>query len=263
LVQRGNLELFVWMLVAGGVWSWWRGWDDAAAALWGLAAAVKLYPVVMFVLLLPRRRWRALAVGMAALVGSTVAAMAWLGPSMGVVWRGWEGNVFGYQGVRVGQWSLHELAANHSVFGLVKVAAMMVGVPLGRLAGAYYACGAVAFAVAWFGRLRGMPKANQLLGVSAFMVMLPTVSYFYTLVQLVAVWVVLVFVAIDAERVGVTARGMGVAIGLLAGLFASFMLFTFPRVYLFGGLVQGVMLVGLFACAVRFPFTVDADDLNR
>jgi hypothetical protein len=32
------------------------------------------------------------------------------------------------------------------------------------------------------------------------------------------------------------------------------MLFTYPRVMLFGGLVQGCMLILLFLCAVTFPF---------
>jgi hypothetical protein len=38
------------------------------------------------------------------------------------------------------------------------------------------------------------------------------------------------------------------------GLFASFMLFTFPRVGLFGGLVQAFLLLWLWVCAVEFPF---------
>ena len=47
-----------------------------------------------------------------------------------------------------------------------------------------------------------MPVANQLLALTAFMVMLPPISYFYTLVHLYAPWVVLVFVAIRAGRRG-------------------------------------------------------------
>ena len=56
LLQRGNIELFVWIFTAVGAWEFVRGRDDAAAVLWGLAAAVKLYPVVLLALLLPRRQ---------------------------------------------------------------------------------------------------------------------------------------------------------------------------------------------------------------
>jgi len=39
---------------------------------------------------------------------------------------------------------------------------------------------------------------------------------------------------------------------LFLPLFASFMLFPFPRVWLFGGLVQSARLVVLFLCAVQY-----------
>jgi hypothetical protein len=154
----------------------------------------------------------------------------------------------------VGEWSLHELAANHSVFGLAKLGAMMVGLPLARLTLPYYACGAALMGWAFFARLWRMPMTNQLLALTAFMVALPPISYFYALVHLYAAWVVLVFVAVRAEKAGVRVKGLKAAMLLLVGLFASFMLFTFPRVGLFGGLVQACLLVALWLCAVEFSF---------
>jgi hypothetical protein len=260
LVHEGNVELVLWMLTATGVWAYLkdsRCGDDAAAVLWGLAAAMKLYPAVLLLLLLPRRRWRAFALGVAAFVGATVLALWWLGPTMGVAWRGSLENVFGYQGVRAGEWSLRELAANHSAFTVVKLAAMMTGVPLARLTLPYYAFGAVAMGAAFFGRLWRMPEANQLLAVTAFMVMFPPVSYFHTLVHLYAPLLVLLFVAIRAERAGVQVRGLRLTVMLFVPLFAAFTLFLFPRVFLFDGLVQAALLVAIFGCAMGYPFAVD------
>jgi len=111
--------------------------------------------------------------------------------------------------------------------------------------------------LAFFGKLWKMPVANQLLAVTAFMVMLPPVSYFYSLVHLYAPWLVLVFVAIHAQKAGVDAQGLKLTMLLFVGLFASFMLFSFPRVYLYGGLVQGGMLAMLFLCALQYPLGVD------
>jgi hypothetical protein len=260
LVHEGNVELALWVLTAAGVWAYLREYDDAAAVLWGLAAAMKLYPVILLVLLLPRRKWRAFAVGVAAFVAATALALWWLGPTMGVAWRGSIHNVFGYQGIRASEWSLRELAANHSVYGLVKLAAMMTGVPLARLTLPYYACGAVAMGWAFFGRLWRMPVANQLLAVTAFMVMFPPVAYFHTLVHLYAPLLVLLFVAIRAERAGVQVRGLKLTVMLFVPLFAAFTLFLFPRVFVFDGLVQVALLVALFGCAVRFPFAVDGPE---
>jgi hypothetical protein len=90
------------------------------------------------------------------------------------------------------------------------------------------------------------------LALTAFMVALPPISYFYALVHLYAAWVVLVFVAIRAEQAGVRVKGLKAVMGMLVGLFASFMVFTFPRVGLFGGLVQACLLAGVFLCAVEY-----------
>ena len=152
----------------------------------------------------------------------------------------------------MGEWTLHELAANHPVFGLAKLTAIAVGLPLARLTLPYYACGALLMGWAYFARLWRMPMANQLLALTTFMVALPPISYFYALVHLYAAWVVLVFVAIRAEKAGVRVKGLKMAMILFVGLFASFMVLTFPRVGLFGGLVQAGMLIALWLCAVEF-----------
>jgi hypothetical protein len=156
--------------------------------------------------------------------------------------------------VRVGEWSMHELAANHSAFGLVKVLAVGMGWPAAGLVPVYYTVGAVVFAGVFFGRLWRMPRANQLLAVSLFMVMLPPVSYFYALVHLYAVFVVLMFCAIWAERNAVSVRGLGTMILLFVPLFGSFTLLTFRGVWMFGGLVQAGLLIVMFFLAARFPF---------
>jgi uncharacterized membrane protein len=86
LLQRGNIELFVWVFAGVGTWLFVRGREDAAAALWGLAAAVKLYPIVLLGLLLPRGKWRAFAVGVGTFVGVTVASLRGWGRRW--AWRG-------------------------------------------------------------------------------------------------------------------------------------------------------------------------------
>jgi hypothetical protein len=89
------------------------------------------------------------------------------------------------------------------------------------------------------------------------MVMFPTISYFHALVHLYAPFAVLCGLAIRAQRVGVPVPGLKSTMLLFAPLFAPFTVLTFPQVLLFGGLVQAVLLVALFGCAMRFPFVVE------
>jgi len=256
LVHQGNIELVLWIFATVGVWAFLRGRDDAAAVLWGLAAAMKLFPVVLLLLLLPRRRVRAFVLGVGTFVAATVLSLWWLGPTMEIAWRGSLQNVFGYQGVRVSEWSFRELVANHSVMTLVKLAAKLTGVPLASLTLPYYVCGALVLGLA-FWRLGKMPVANQLLAVSVFMVMFPPVSYFHALVHLYAPLLVLLLVAIRAERAGVQVRGLKGTVLLFVPLFASWTLLTVPRMLVFAGLVQAVLLVVIFVCTVKYPFEVD------
>ena len=254
LLQRGNIELFLWVFAATGTWAFLRGRENWAAVLWGLAAAMKLYPLIFLGLLLPRGRWRTFGVGLATFVGATVLSLAWLGPTMVVALQGSLSNVFGYQGIRASQWTLHELMANHTAYDLAKFGALLTGVSLAKLTLPYYACGALVMGLAFFGKLWKMPVANQLLAITAFMVMFPPVSYFYTLVQLYAPWAVLVMVAVRADKAGVRVPGLRLTMLLFLPLFGSFMLLSFPRVYLYGGLMQAALLVVLFLCAVEYPF---------
>jgi hypothetical protein len=254
LLQRGNVELFLWIFTATGVWAYLHDRDDAAAILWACAAAAKLYPIIFLVLLLPRRKYRAFLVGVASFVLISLASMKYLGPSIPVALHGSLRNVFGYQGARAAEWTAHDLGTNHSFFSLVKAVAFLFKIPTGHLTMPYYACGALVFAVVFFGRVRKMPVANQLLTVSLFMVMLPPISYFYTLVHLYAAWLVLVFLAIRADRVGVRIRGLSTVMLLFVPVFAAYTLLTYPGIHVWGGPVQALCLAGMFVCAVRFPF---------
>jgi hypothetical protein len=258
LVVQGNIEIFLWIFAAAGVWAYLRDHDDVAAIFWGLAAASKLYPVVLLVLLLPRRKYRAFAVGMLVFVGVSVLSMAFLGPDLATVWKGSLHSVLGYQQLRAAELSTRELNANHSLFLPVKFAAAVSGMAALQLIKSYYVCGGLIFAAVFFWRLRKMPVANQLLAASVFMVALPTISYFHTLVNLYAPLLVLFFVAIRADRTGVRPEGLSTAILLFIPLFVSFQLFTFPTVFLFCGFVQVVVLSVLFLYAVQYPFAEPA-----
>ena len=254
LVVQGNIEIFLWIFAAAGTWAYLRDRDDAAAIFWGLAAASKLFPAILLVLLLARRKFRAFAIGMFVFVAISALSAAYLGPDIATAWKGSLQNVFGYQQLRAAELTTREMNANHSWFLLVKFAAAVSGVSALKLVKGYYVCGGLFFIAVFFGRLRKMPVANQLLGASVFMLTLPTISYFHTLVNLYAPLLVLFFLAIRADRIGVRIDGLSTTILLFLPLFASFQLFTFPTVFLFCGVLQAILLLILFLYAVQYPF---------
>jgi hypothetical protein len=254
LVVQGNIEIFLWIFGAAGTWAYLRDRDDVAAIFWGLAAASKLFPAVLLVLLLARRKFRAFAIGMLVFVAVSALSAMYLGPDLATALNGSLQNVFGYQQLRAAELTTRELNANHSWFLLVKLTAAISGMSAVKLVKSYYVCGGLIFVAVFFGRLRKMPVANQLLGASVFMLTLPTISYFHTLVNLYAPLLVLFFVAIRADRAGVRVAGLPTAILLFVPLFASFQLFTFPTVFLFCGLLQAILLLVLFIYSVQYPF---------
>ena len=256
MVHQGNVEIVLWMFTALGVLAFLRGHDDAAAVLWGLAAAMKLFPIVLLILLLPRRKWRAFAVGVGTFVGATVWSLWWLGPSVRVAWAGTMVNVFGYEGARTAEWTLRELVANHSLIEVAKMGAMILGYPMGKLTMPYFAFGAVVMGAAFFGKLWKMPVTNQVLGVSTFMVMFPPISYYHALVHMVAPLLLLGWIAIRAQRARVQVKGLQGTMLLFVPLFAPFTLLTYPTVFVYCGLVQALVLAVLFLCALEYPFAV-------
>ena len=120
LVQRCNIELYLWIFAATGTWATLRGRNNVAAVLWGLAAAMKLYPLILLGLLLPRRQWRAFVLGVTTFLAASALSLCWLGPTMAAAWHGVMSGLFGYQDSRVSQWTLHEIMPNHSAFGLAR-----------------------------------------------------------------------------------------------------------------------------------------------
>jgi hypothetical protein len=251
LLQRGNVELLVLIFSTAGTWAFLNDRNELAAVLWACAAGGKLYPIIYLSLLLGRRKFVAFVLGVVAFVGISVACMVWLGPTLASAWRGSLKNVFGYQGIRVSEWTMHELATNHSFFGLVKFGAVLVGGSFAKLTLPYYGMGVLLFVAVYFGRMVRMPAANQVMFVTLYMVMLPTISYYYTLTNLYVPWLLLVFVALRSEE---PVRGLRRTLLLFLPVFAAYTIFTYGSVYLFGGLIQAFVLALLLGCAVLFRF---------
>jgi hypothetical protein len=76
-LQYGQMYELVLFMVVAACWCWLRGWQVAAGALVAVAAAVKVFPVLLLVWFFRRRQWRALVSGL-------IACAACVGISIGV-----------------------------------------------------------------------------------------------------------------------------------------------------------------------------------
>ena len=154
------------------------------------------------------------------------------------------------------EWTLRELVANHSLIEVVKLGAVIAHHPTGGLTMPYFGFGAVVLAAAFFGKLWKMPVANQVLAVSTFMVMFPPISYYHALVHMIAPLIILGWIAIEAQRAGVTVKGLQGTMLLFIPLFAQFTVLTHRPALIFCGLIQALVLAVLFLCALEYPFAV-------
>ncbi len=82
LLQRGNLEVLVWIPTTLGLVCFKRNYFTRAAMLFGLAAALKLYPLIFLSLLLIKRRYRDSIIALSVAVGVDVVALWKLGPTL-------------------------------------------------------------------------------------------------------------------------------------------------------------------------------------
>ena len=85
--DRANIEGVVWAFSGAGLCFLLRGRYRAASVLIGIAAAIKPFPVLFLLLLLRRRKYKEVALGVVTAGLVTVAALTALGPNP---WRAYQ-----------------------------------------------------------------------------------------------------------------------------------------------------------------------------
>jgi hypothetical protein len=75
----GQFYVLLLLLIAAACWAYLRGLRALAGVLVGIAAACKVFPVLLFVFFLQRRDWRALTSGMVTGLVATVISVAVFG----------------------------------------------------------------------------------------------------------------------------------------------------------------------------------------
>lgn len=263
--QNANLEFLIWIFIGVGLWAWFKEHSYVAAVLFGIAAACKLYPVLLVALLLSRKQYRQMAVALGTAAVTTLVSLWLVCPDI----------VASYQGVSKGLGIFRKyymlsyfngVRADHSLFARVKDAFKILlhhlpsEATLAHALSAYMLVCAVAGLVLYFAVIRFLPLVNQVVCLVVLCITLPPVSYDYTLLQLYAPWFLLVLVAI--QRAPARVPGLSACFVCLAVLCSPESDYMF-RNQLITGPIKSLALLTLFVLALRYPFPLGLQTSSR
>jgi len=251
LVQRANVELILVLLVAFGILAYLRGLTYAAAILFGLAAACKLYPIFLLGLFLKRKQdIPAFATGLVTAILAMCAAIAYAGPDFSTAAYGFFHGVDRFQDHYAVTVRSAEVNWDHCFFSPIKYYSSKTRLPLAPLMKPYYAiAGTVALLL--FLRVRTMPALNRILFLTVAMVSLPPVSYAYTLVHLyLPALLLLTYLLTSRSKPPITAT---LALTILFFLFLP-LCGLLPLMQIPDGPIQSVALMLLMPLTVLVPW---------
>ncbi len=256
LYDRGNIELFVYVFVAGGVWAWLTGHEALAAVLWGVAGSLKIYPILLLAIFARRHHWRCLLLGSATSAGVLVFSFWYVGPTIATAALGTVGGILGFVGHYGGHVRLAELTFDHSILGGMKELSTLPALSTRdrtSLISHLYEGAIVVFgpfAYLWW-RKRA-PALNQLCLLLLVLMLFPPVSYDYTLIYAYLVLGILLCCGLDAQQRSEVFRGAktyGVAFAIICTA-ETWISFSGLRV---NGLLKCIALLAVALNVLRFP----------
>jgi hypothetical protein len=251
--HQGNVEFILWIFLTAGIMAHWRGQSWLAAACFGIATALKIFPFIFFGLLLIRRQYRQIAFGVAVAAVATVVSLWLLCPDIAYSWRASNAAVASMrpQSMLV-LWPIQS-GFDHSLFCLFK-RCFHVLPPLAtmdRYLNIYFAIVVPAGCALYWFRIRKLPVVNQILCLTVASILFPPVSYDYNLLELYAPLTLLVYVALS--RPSDRSKPLLAAFSLFAFLLAPQSEFILHGLRMAGQL-KAIALLALFAVALVYRF---------
>ena len=267
LLQSGNMEIAVAVLLGVGILAALRGRWYVAATVIGIAGSMKLYPLALLGLLLAQRRYRAFIWGLVAAAATTIASLAFLGPTVFEAQRHIADGILFLQQRYVLAPLPDGLQFNHSLFNLIKlcvfVVAKLQSLPAGSTASLmaialhfYFPLAAIT-ALLLYLRIRQMPLLNQVVALTVCAVLLPPFSLDYTLVQLLIPFGLLCVFAVDTWRKQRQPAGLALCFTSFALLFSTGAYFEVR--YRFAAQVRTLALIVLLAAMLHYRFVQEED----
>ena len=220
LIHTANMELVVWLFTLIGVSTFYKRRFGWAAACFGIAAAIKIYPLAYLLLFLDFKRpafWLRAVQGAAVAVVATLASLWLMSPNIARSWQYvHQGNA---QFVREDSIALRSgiVGYDHTLWALLKIVLPQTQHHAALLT-LYLVTAALSVAALWLLRVRNLPLVNRVLFVALASVWLTPTSYDYTLVHLYAPWALLALVCVRSSN---RSPSVYIALGCLAVIFTA------------------------------------------
>ena len=262
--MQGNIEWVICAVLLAGVWCVCHRHFHAAAICIGLAGSMKLYPIVLVGLLLSLRQYRAVLLTAVTAVASTVISLWLLCPDIGYSWTQTLAGMGGFEKTYMAKVRPVEVGFDHSLFALVKLCLRLI-TGLSDQQGSlsiYLATVALGGCALYLARIRKLPLTNQVLCLIIAAIVLPPLSYDYTLIHLYAGFGLLALFAVHTARANEPSavqnrrpRGL-----LLAALLLAFVLSPESEFFFhgarFSGQLKCLALLALGYVSLRYPFRI-------
>jgi hypothetical protein len=262
LLDRANIEGLVWIATSLGLAFFATRRYSRAALLLGLAASMKIFPGVLLLLLLAKKRYRDFVIALASIAAFTWISLWITGPTTLRAAQGIKEGFAFLRQIQIFEYRPSDISFDHSLWAFVKQVCFRAlhDVPRVKalLPHIYLAYGLVAlalFAALYLTAIRRLPMLNQILVLTSLSILLPYVSFDYTLLHLfVPFTILLVVLATDCAdgRLRLTKKQ------LLCLLVPYAVIFT-PQSYLvysvvgYGGQVKTLALCALIGAAIKIP----------
>jgi hypothetical protein len=254
-LKQANMEIMLWILITAGVALFLAGRGYPAAVCFGIAASMKIYPLAYLGLLLIRRQYRQITVALTVGIATTVASLWVVGDSIGPAWQRVSEGVTKFRFL----YMLHkrrEMAFDHSLLSVIKLPMHPFPTPerFAPILTVYLVFVFILGFVLFFFRIWRMPAINQILFLTVACILLPPVSFEYTLLHLFVPLGLLTLFVVDVTRHGEPMpSGVRPAMACFAILLAPLSEVALLGRQLDGQIKAGALVVLLFVAATR-PF---------
>ncbi len=249
-LQRGNIESWLWLILACGLWAFAQGRWRLAAALIGLAGAFKIYPLLCLALFLRDRRWKEIGLGIGVAGIVTVASLWFINPDIGFAFRNVSASVALFTKLYAGGVGSGQAIFDHSAFELLKVTTRIGGTSVQRWLHVYLLVAGAVMLLLFFLRVRNLPVLNQVLFLIAASVFLPPASFDYALQSLYIPWAWLCLLMIRQQP---AERPWHYVLMALFAVELAPMTFAHWNGTSVNGLTKGIALLALIVVSVTFP----------
>lgn len=204
IFNGANSEVFVWVALAVAMWAFATGRLWLAAVFFGLAASLKLFPIVFFALFLKRGQLAKFALAIGSFFASFWLALWYVGPTVSAALNGFFAGMKFAQAAYFSDWRDLEHGVDHSLFGLIKFIGKLFN-PHGpthfavllQPCQALTALGGLAL---YAFRIRKLPLLNQVLCFSVISIYFTAFSGDGTLIHLYYPLAMLFLFSMEADR---------------------------------------------------------------